>query len=515
MSTLSARPLLRGAVSVGGATLISRVTGLVRDIFLAAALGAGPLADIFVIAFRLPNLFRRLFAEGAFSAAFIPLYTHRLAQEGEASAREFAGRVLSVLFFALSIFTVLAQIFMPALVALIAYGFVGNEPLFDQAVYYTRIAFPYLMCMSLLAFFAALLNARDRFFAAAFAPVLLNLVLIGALAMALVVEGAALDFAIWGVALAGLVQLAFVALAARRAAIGFDWHWPRLTPDVLHLWGLAVPGILAAGIGQINLLIGTSIASVQSGAPAWLYYADRLYQLPMGVIGVALGVALLPSLSRQLADGAAQAAQETQNIAVMAGMALTLPSAAGLAVLASPLVELFFERGAFDAHATHATAQAVQVFCLGLPAFVLVKLLQPAFFARQDTRSPLIDGALGVAVNIGLSLALFSQYGHLAIAFATSAAGWTTVGLMMFRLHRLHIWRPSSTLLRSLSVQLLSALMMIGVLHMVMQLEILQTLALIARVALFISLGALAYAVSLLIFDPSQRAMLAGLRRRR
>ena len=326
---------------------------------------------------------------------------------------------------------------------------------------------------------------------------------------------AALDFAIWGVALAGLVQLAFVALAARRAAIGFDWHWPRLTPDVLHLWGLAVPGILAAGIGQINLLIGTSIASVQSGAPAWLYYADRLYQLPMGVIGVALGVALLPSLSRQLADGAAQAAQETQNIAVMAGMALTLPSAAGLAVLASPLVELFFERGAFDARATHATAQAVQVFCLGLPAFVLVKLLQPAFFARQDTRSPLIDGALGVAVNIGLSLALFSQYGHLAIAFATSAAGWTTVGLMMFRLHRLHIWRPSSTLLRSLSVQLLSALMMIGVLHMVMQLEILQTLALIARVVLFISLGALAYAVSLLIFDPSQRAMLAGLRRRR
>ncbi len=506
---------LRGAASVGGATMISRITGLGRDILLAASLGAGPLADIFVIAFRLPNLFRRLFAEGAFSAAFIPLYAEQLARSGEETARIFAGRVFAVLLLALIGFTALAQIFMPELVLAIAYGFTRDEALLATTVHYTRIAFPYLICMSLLAFFAALLNARGRFFAAAFAPVLLNFVLMGALAVALYWKAAPLDFAIWGVALAGVVQLVFVALAARRAGIGMSWQWPRLTPDIRHLWVLAVPGILAAGIGQINLLIGTSIASAQVGAPAWLYYADRLYQLPMGVIGVALGVALLPSLSRHIADGDFTAAQTTQNQAILAGMGLTLPAAAGLAVLAAPLVALFFERGAFSAAATLATAQAVQIFCLGLPAFVLVKLLQPAFFARQDTKSPLIDGAMGVAVNIGLSLFLFDLYGHLAIAAATSAAGWTTVILMLIRLYRRAIWTPSWPLMRSLSVQISGALVVMGLVSWLSVPLATFNLVLILYVLILIVAGACLYGLWVLGLDPTQRALWSGLRRRR
>lgn len=512
----AARPpsFLRGAVSVGGATLLSRITGLGRDVLLAAALGAGPMADIFVIAFRLPNLFRRLFAEGAFSAAFIPLYAQTITQSGEDAARLFAGRVFSVLLLALVVFTALANVFMPELVMAIAYGFVDDAALFDQTVHYTRIAFPYLIFMSLLAFFAALLNARDRFFAAALAPVLLNFVLMTALALALYLQAAALDYAIWGVAAAGVVQLAFVVMAARRAGIGFAWQWPRVTPEIKHVWVLAIPGILAAGIGQINLLIGTSIASAQSGAPAWLYFADRLYQLPMGVIGVALGVALLPSLSRQLAEGADEAAYRTQNTAIIAGMGLTLPAAVGLAVLAEPLVRLFFERGAFTPAATLATAQAVQLFCIGLPAFVLVKLLQPAFFSRQDTRSPLIDGAIGVGVNILMSVALFAKFGHLAIALATSAAGWTTVILMLMRLHRREIWRPSRDLIWALAIQMVSAaLMTVAVIAFVRLLAPYQ-LVLVAQLGLAIALGAGAYGLGVFSLDPSQRAALRGLRRR-
>ncbi len=448
------------AASIGGATVISRITGLLRDIMIAAALGAGPLADIFVVAFRLPNLFRRLFAEGAFSAAFVPLYTRRLEADGETAARQFAAKVLSVLLAALLTFTAAAQIFMPALVMAIAQGFTQDPAQFDLAVYHARITFPYLVFMSLLAFYAAILNARGSFFAPAFAPVLLNVVLIASLVAAAVLDAMPLGFLIWGVALAGGVQLLWVVIAAARRGITVPLVRPQLDGDVRKLWRLAVPGILAAGIGQINLLIGTSIATAQSGAASWLYYADRLYQLPMGVIGVALSVALLPSLARDLAAGDDAKASASQSQAVFFAMVLTIPASAGLFVLSEPLVQLFFERGAFAAADRSATALAVRAFCFGLPAFVLIKIVQPAFFAREDTRAPLIDGACGVALNIVLSLALFDSLGHLAIALATSAAGWLTLGLMLIRIYARGYWRFERALVLHLAGQLVAALVM-------------------------------------------------------
>jgi putative peptidoglycan lipid II flippase len=448
------------AASIGGATMISRVTGLLRDIMIAAALGAGPLADIFVVAFRLPNLFRRLFAEGAFSAAFVPLYARRLEADGEVAARQFAAKVLSVLLAALLIFTAAAQIFMPALVMAIAQGFTQDPTQFDLAVYHARITFPYLVFMSLLAFYAAILNARGSFFAPAFAPVLLNLVLIASLAAAAFLQAMPLGFLIWGVALAGAVQFLWVVIAAARRGITVPLARPQLDGDVRKLWRLAVPGILAAGIGQINLLIGTSIATAQSGAAAWLYYADRLYQLPMGVIGVALSVALLPSLARDLAAGDDTKARASQSQAVFFAMVLTIPASAGLFILSDPLVQLFFERGAFATADRAATALAVRAFCLGLPAFVLIKIVQPAFFAREDTRSPLIDGACGVVLNIALSLALFDSLGHLAIALATSAAGWLTLCFMFIRIYARGYWRFDRPLVVHLVGQLLAALVM-------------------------------------------------------
>jgi len=458
------KSVLSNAALVGSATLASRVTGFGRDIFLAALLGAGPLAEIFVIAFRLPNLFRRLFAEGAFNAAFVPLFTKRLETEGEASALAFAGRILAVLLAALCVFTLLAQIFMPALVLALAQGFSGDAAKFEAAVHYARISFPYLVFMSLVSLFAAMLNATGRFFAAAFAPILLNLVLIGAMALAVAHQGAPLDYIIWGVALAGVLQFAFVFIAARRARLRVPLVAPKITPEVKSVWVLAVPGILAAGIGQINLLVGTSIATGQAGAAAWLYYADRLYQLPMGVIGVAMSVALLPELARRLAGKQTEAAHEAQSTALLAAGFLTLPAAAGLFVLAAPIISLLFERGAFSAQDTAITAQLLQAFCLGLPAFVFIKALQPSFFARQDTRAPFIDGALGVAVNISLSLIFFPIYGAVAIALATAAAGYMTLSLMLVRLARRDVWHLRGRTLARLLAQILGAALMAGVL---------------------------------------------------
>jgi putative peptidoglycan lipid II flippase len=266
------------------------------------------------------------------------------------------------------------------------------------------------------------------------------------------------------VALAGVLQFAFVFIAAWRARLRVPLVAPKITPEVKSVWVLAVPGILAAGIGQINLLVGTSIATGQAGAAAWLYYADRLYQLPMGVIGVAMSVALLPELARRLAAKQTEAAHEAQSTALLAAGFLTLPAAAGLFVLAAPIISLLFERGAFSAQDTAITAQLLQAFGLGLPAFVFIKALQPSFFARQDTRAPFIDGALGVAVNISLSLIFFPIYGAVAIALATVAAGYVTLSLMLVRLARRDVWHLRGRTLARLLAQILGAALMTGVL---------------------------------------------------
>ncbi|MCH1541671.1 MAG: murein biosynthesis integral membrane protein MurJ [Alphaproteobacteria bacterium] len=525
--------ILSNAALVGTATMASRITGFIRDIFLAALLGAGPLAEIFVIAFRLPNLFRRLFAEGAFNAAFVPLFSKRLQEDGQAAALAFAGQIFSVLLAALAMFTLLAEIFMPALVLALAQGFAGDAEKFDLAVHYARISFPYLIFMSLMALFAAMLNAVNRFLAAAVAPVLLNLVLIGAMALAVMdlavmdnggsisatSDGRVLDYVIYAVTLAGLVQFLFVFIAAWRAGLRTPLAAPVLSDDVRKVWRLAVPGILAAGIGQINLLVGTSIATGQAGAAAWLYYADRLYQLPMGVIGVALAVALLPELSRRLADGQDTRARDAQNIAVLAAGGLTLPAAVGLLVLAEPIVTLLFERGAFTAADSAVTARLIGVFAFGLPAFVFIKALQPSFFARQDTRAPLIDGAIGVGVNIALSLSLFPSYGAPAIAFATVAAGWVTLSLMLVRMARRGIYHMSFDVLRRLAGQMAAAVLMgfvlayfVSFLAAAQRIEPLGTLTFSLWLGGLIVSGALIYAIAAILLGGVRRSDIALLR---
>ncbi len=432
--------LMRSAALVGGMTIISRILGFVRDVLIAGVLGTGPIADAFFVAFRFPNLFRRLFGEGAFNSAFIPLFAKRLENDGVQEARRFGEQVVSVLAFALIIFTVVAELLMPLLVFLLAPGFKDDPVKFDLAVLLTRIAFPYLLFMSLVAFLSGVLNSLGRFAAAAAVPILLNVVLISILLSVVVFiaedQRQAGILLAWGVFAAGALQWLMLVVAAKRAGMTFKLRRPKLTPGVKRLLVLGIPGVIAGGITQINILIGTIIASLQESAVSFLYYADRIYQLPLGVVGIAIGVVLLPELSRHLMAGKKQAAENSQNRALEFSMLLTLPAAVALAVIPVPILTVLFERGAFNHAATLATSQALVAFAIGLPAFVLNKIFSPGFFAREDTKTPMIYAGVAVAVNITASLALFPFYQHVGIAIATSLAGWINTALLAFTLFR-------------------------------------------------------------------------------
>ncbi len=428
--------LLRSFAVVGANTLGSRVLGFVRDILIAQALGAGPIADAWVVAFRFPNLFRRLFAEGAFNVAFVPLFVRALEEDGRERARRFAEETLSVLVIGLLLLTALAEIAMPAVIRVIAPGFPRNGEAFALAVTFTQLTFPYLLFMSVVALFGAMLNALGRFALAAAAPMLLNAVLIAAVAFGTRYVPSAGHALAWGVAAAGLVQALALLWGVTRAGFAPRLRVPRMSPQIRRLFVLGVPGVVAGGITQINLLIGTMIATGAAGAPAILYYADRVYQLPLGLIGIAIGVVLLPELARRLRGGDTAGASESLNRALEFSLLLTLPAAAALIVLPHPIANVLFERGAFGPEETRRTAGALMAFGAGLPAFVAIKVLQPGFFAREDTVTPLVFAAISIAANIALSLILFygAGLGALGIALSTSVAGWLKAILLAVRL---------------------------------------------------------------------------------
>jgi putative peptidoglycan lipid II flippase len=432
--------LYRAFATVGGLTTISRVLGFVRDVLVAAVLGTGAVADAFFVAFRFPNLFRRLFGEGAFNSAFVPLFAKRLEGEGPQAASSFAEEALAGMLFVLLVLTALAEIAMPWLMYALAPGFSATPEKFDLAVVLTRIAFPYLLCMSLVALLSGALNAVGRFSMAAAAPIMLNVVLILALLLAAWLglantpqSGMVLA---WGVAIAGFVQLGALWLAARRAGLHLRIRAPTLSPDMKRLVSLGVPGLISGGVTQLNIVVGTIIASLQAGAVSYLYYADRLYQLPLGIVGVAIGVVLLPDLSRNLRAGNHRSVMDDQNRSVEFALLLTLPAAVALAVAAEPIIRVLFERGAFTPADTLPTAAALAAFAFGLPAFVLIKVLQPVFFAREDTRTPMRYAIWNMVLNVAGSIALFVLFRaaglmpHVGIAIATTLSGWANVYLL-------------------------------------------------------------------------------------
>lgn len=433
--------LMSGFLTVGVWTLLSRVLGFVRDILIAGWLGTGPVAEAFLVAFSLPNMFRRFFAEGAFNTAFIPLFSKKLQTGGDAET--FANDAFATLGSLLIVFTVLAQVFMPWLVLAMASGFAGDER-FELAVFFGRIAFPYILFISLAALLSGVLNATGRFAAAAAAPILLNVILIsalmiaesGVLNVATSVETGAISkqpglhhgtFLVWGVLVAGIAQLALLWYAAGRAGFHIRLRRPHLTPDLKRLAIIALPAMLAGGVVQINLLVGRQVASFFDGAIAWLSYADRLYQLPLGVVGIAVGVVLLPDLSRRLAAKDDDGARAALSRAGEVSLALTIPSAVALVVIPYPLISVLFQRGAFDASDATATALAVAVYGLGLPAFVLQKVLQPLYFARENTRTPFRYAVVSMIVNILVAVSMAYLLGYIGAAIGTTVAAWTMV----------------------------------------------------------------------------------------
>jgi putative peptidoglycan lipid II flippase len=429
--------LFRAIATVSGITMISRLFGFIRDIMVAAVLGAGPLADVFFVAFKLPNLFRRLFAEGAFNAAFVPQFSGILTEKGRHRAHEFAEQALAVLLWSLLIFVILVEITMPWIMFGFAPGFATSPEKFDLAVLLSRITFPYLLFISLVSLMSGLLNSLGRFAAAAATPILLNICLIGAvvwLANFTLTPAHALAF---GVTIAGAIQLLWLLFHVGRAGIKLRLRIPRFTAPIRTMLWRIMPAAVGAGVYQISLLVDTVIASLlPTGSISYLFFADRVNQLPMGMIGVAVGTALLPMLSRQLSAGDNAAAIQTQNKAIDITLFLSLPAAAALIVIAEPTISVLFERGAFGLSETKATSSALAVYATGLPAYVMVKALTPAYFAREDTSTPVKIGLLAVLVNLVLNLVLMGPFQHLGIAAATSASAWLNTTLLAFVLFR-------------------------------------------------------------------------------
>lgn len=456
--------LLKSAATVGGLTLVSRILGFLRDQFIAFTLGTGFVAEAFFVAQRFPNLFRALFAEGAFNNAFVPLFAKRIEGEGEAKARALAVEVFSVLLAWLLLFSAVAMMAMPVVIYLIAPGFTGDAAKFDLAVDLTRICFPYLLFMSLTALQSGVLNSLNRFTAAAAAPILLNLVMIGANVVAwLLATGntpaTGYIFA-WGIFFAGIAQYGMLAIACRRAGMPLMPRLPKLTPDVKRVISLSVPGIVSGGIMQINLVIATMIATTIDGAVAFLYYADRLYQLPLGVIGVAIGVVLLPDLSRKLRAGNDTGALAAQNRALELSLFLTLPSAIALMAIPAPIVHTVFEHGAFTRADTFAVAPTVLAFAAGLPAFAMTKVFQPGFYAREDTQTPMRFAIVSVIVNVVMSIVLSQVMGHVGIALATTIAAWVNAALLGIALSRRGLFSLDERLRKRLPRIVVAALLM-------------------------------------------------------
>ncbi len=441
--------LVRATASIGGLTLVSRVLGMVRDMLMARYVGAGLASDAFLIAWRLPNLFRALFAEGAFAAVFVPMFNRRLAQAdaddpgtGLRAATVFAGQVLSVLFTFLVIFTAV----MIAATGPVVYAMTGGFPdggpeKFALATHLTRITFPYLGLISLVSLMGGILNSLNRFWVNAAAPVLLNVAMIVAI---LFFRGTspnetAQTQAI-AVTMAGVLQLMWLIWSCRRAGIRLRLARPTLSPDVRKMLSLIGPAAIGQGAIQFNLLISTSLAAryLQQGAVSYLYYADRLNQLPLGLIGIGIGTAILPSLSRQIGSGDTTAARHTQNRAMELALLLALPAAVALVVSATPLIRGVFQHGAFTAADTIGTAGALAAFSLGVPAYVLIKVLTPGFYARQDTKTPVRLALVSMLFNLGgnlLSVLVFDA-GVVGIAVSTAIAAWVNVMLLYGTLHR-------------------------------------------------------------------------------
>ncbi len=435
--------MLRSSAIFAGLTLVSRFLGLARDLVITARLGTTFAGDAFYTANQFPNLFRRMFAEGAFAAAFVPEYSRRLAGEGDADADRYAADALATMAAVTVALAVACQLAMPWIMQVYSAGYMSDPAKFKLTVILTQITMPYLPCVVMASLFAGVLNARGRFVVAGLYPAIQNVVmLLAVLPQKDPIQAA--YAASWAALVSGVMQAALCWWGAHRTGARIHPRHLRLTPEMRTLARRMAPGILASSTTQINLFISAILASHVAGMRVWLNVAERFYQLPLSLVGVAIGVALLPRLSTALQRKDAKDAQGGMDQAVVFGLALSLPAAAALMAMPAFLVDGLFARGNFTHQDAASSAALLFHYGWGLPAFVLIKILQPAFFARGDTRTPMIYSMISVAVNIALGVSLFySPMGFPGIAAATSAASWITVIQMLAYLRRKRLWTPS------------------------------------------------------------------------
>lgn len=435
-------------LSVGGWTLVSRVTGFLRDLVMAAILGAGPVADAFVVAFRLPNHFRAIFGEGAFNSAFVPTYGALRQKAGDAAAMVFANRIMTLMIAVQAVILLAATIWMPALVGLLAPGL--PQATFDLAVALTRITFPYLFFITLVTLISGVLNAHDRFWAAASAPVLLNLSMVIALLTASFFPSAG-HAAAWGVAIAGVLELILVWANAAAGGIAPRPAMPKRGAGMGRFFKLLGPAVVGSAGVQLAMFADTIIAStLPTGALSALYYAERLYQLPLGVVGIAAGTVLLPEMTRRIAGGDVAGAHAAQNRAIGFTLALAAPCAIAFVILPDLILSALFQRGAFDTAAVQRSAAVLAAYAIALPAAVILRSVTASFYARQDTTTPLWASFAGYGVNIALKILLIGRFGVVGLALATSVGAWTNVVILWLLAYRRGYTAPSRTLVLTL-----------------------------------------------------------------
>ena len=515
--------LLRNTLTQSSLTMSSRILGFVRDILIAAKIGAGSIGDAFVTALILPNLFRRIFAEGAFAQAFVPAYARTLEAEGKEAAEEVARQTMRGLFAVTAGLVIVAELTMPWLMRAFHGGYPPESESFQLAILLTRITMPYLACMALAALLSGVLNSAGRFVLSAGAPTLLNIFLITAALLGDSAPQTAV-YASWAVTFAGIAQAALLWWGVTRQKVSLSLGVPRLTPAVKKIIALAIPGTIAASGTQINIMVSQLLASFEEGAKSWLFYADRLYQLPLGIVGVAVGVAILPRLARAARAENTGSTHRLMDDGIGLAMALTVPAAIALMVAPAYLVEGLYARGAFTLYDAGQSGLALIHYGWGVPAFVLIKVLAPGFFAREDTKTPMRFALITVALNTVLGAGLFFWFkaqgwdGFPGLAIATSVAAWANAAMLFIGLQARGWYRPGRRLLsRLVSVTLASLAMGGALIFLLNNPQFLQdhiTYGKFVEVLAFIAVGAAVYGVAAILFGAVRPSDLKGMRRR-
>lgn len=474
---------LAAAATIGGLTMISRIAGFIRDLLMASVIGAGAVADAFFVALKLPNLFRRISAEGAFNVAFVPLFSQKLEGEGREVALQMARVIMGVMTAVLGLFTLVAIAFMPGMVAVIAPGFVDDPERFAKAVELARLTFPYLLFISLASLIGGVMNVMGRFALYAFLPVLFNLCLICALLFYGVFGVEPVVALAIGVSVSGALQLVWMFVAACLNGAVLVPSMPRLTGSVRRVWVLMVPAIIGAGVMHINIIADMIMASfLGAGSVSHLYYADRLNQLPLGVIGVAIGTALLPMLSGAFNKDDLGQARHLYNQAVLYAFMIAVPCSVALLAAAPFFIQILFQHGAFTADDTAVTSAVLRAYALGLPAYVLGKILQTACFAQQDTRTPVRISIIVTGINIALSLILIQFIGVVGIALSTAVAGWLQLLMLGVMIRRKgHVGLNAQMPRRLFALGLSALLMGAGVYWMAQQMHFMADMGIAQR----------------------------------